>query len=30
MSIKRMVLQEIGYFDPIFKGTSIFEEQDVS
>jgi GT2 family glycosyltransferase len=30
MSIKRVVLQEVGYFDSIFRGTSIFEEQDVS
>ncbi len=30
MSIKQTVLQEAGYFDAIFRGTSIFEEQDVS
>jgi N-acetylglucosaminyl-diphospho-decaprenol L-rhamnosyltransferase len=30
MSIKRAVLHETGYFDALFRGTSIFEEQDVS
>jgi hypothetical protein len=30
MSIKRAILQEIGYFDAVFKGTAIFEEQDIS
>ena len=30
MSVKREVLTEAGYFDSIFAGTSIFEEQDLS
>ncbi len=30
MSIKREVMREAGYFDPMFVGTAIFEEQDLS
>ena len=30
MSIKRQVLKEAGYFDSLFTGTSLFEEQDFS
>ncbi|HWP81076.1 MAG TPA: glycosyltransferase family 2 protein [Bacteroidota bacterium] len=30
MSIKRTILQEIGYFDSLFRGTSVFEEPDIS
>ena len=30
MSIRRDMLHEIGYFDAIYRGTSIYEEQDIS
>ena len=30
MSIKRRLMSEAGYFDQMYKGTSIFEEQDIS
>ncbi len=30
MSVKREVMKETGYFDALFAGTSIFEEQDLS
>ncbi len=30
MSVKREIQREVGYFDPIYTGTSIYEEQDFS
>ena len=30
MSVKRAALEEVGYFDAIYKGTSVFEEPDFS
>jgi GT2 family glycosyltransferase len=30
MSVKREIQREVGYFDPMYAGTSIYEEQDFS
>ena len=30
MSVRKEVFRRVGYFDPIYRGTSLFEEQDFS